>query len=141
MSDHHDNIPLQPAQSHLVPLKMLVIVWVVLCALAILNAVLASTDLGGAGVLVAMIIASTMAVIAGLYFMHLRYDSLFNVVVMLLTLIFITLFITFSLTDTSNYRSDLISGEAPAMVEAQQAQSNQASTTSKTASTGAASSQ
>jgi len=121
MSDHHDNVPLQPAQSHLVPLKMLVIVWVVLCALAILNAVLASTDLGGAGVLVAMIIASTMAVIAGLYFMHLRYDSLFNVVVMLLTLIFITLFITFSLTDTSAYRTELIPGEAPAMVQAQQA--------------------
>ncbi|HMD54729.1 MAG TPA: cytochrome C oxidase subunit IV family protein [Phycisphaerae bacterium] len=137
MSDHHDNIPLQPAQSHLVPLKMLVIVWVVLCALAILNAVLASTDLGGAGVLVAMVIASTMAVIAGLYFMHLRYDSLFNVVVMLLTLIFITLFITFSLTDTSAYRSELIPGEAPAMVQAQQARVESTSTVTDSASPGA----
>ncbi|HTV48884.1 MAG TPA: cytochrome C oxidase subunit IV family protein [Phycisphaerae bacterium] len=133
MSDHEHDVQLQPAQSHLVPLRMLFIVWVVLCALAILNAVLANMNLSGAGVLVAMIIASTMAVIAGLYFMHLRYDSLFNVVVMLLTLIFITLFITFSLTDTANYRSDLIPGEAPAMVQAQQAHAEQATPASKSA--------
>jgi cytochrome c oxidase subunit IV len=129
MSDHHDNVPLQPPKSHLVPLKMLIIVWVVLCAMAVLNTVLAPMNFGGDGVLIAMIIASTMAVIAGLYFMHLRYDSLFNIVIMLLTLIFITLFISFSLTDTTAYRLQLLPGEAPAMVQAQQirqqAQQNQ----------------
>jgi caa(3)-type oxidase subunit IV len=110
--------PLEPAKSHVMPVRTLVGVWVFLCAMALLNAVLGGVNMGSAAVLVALVIASTMAVVSALYFMHLRYESLFIVMVLLLTLIFITLFISFSLTDTQAYKAQLIPGEAPGMVKA-----------------------
>ncbi len=112
------SLPLTPAKSHIVPLPMLFAVWVLLCGLAVASMVIASINIGSLNVLVEMVIASVMAIVAALYFMHLRYDNPFNIAAMLLTVIFITLFISFSLTDTTDYRSELIPGYAPAMQKA-----------------------
>ncbi len=112
--------PPAPVRSHIMSVRMLLGVWGFLCLMALLNAFLGGVSLGQADVPVALAIASAMAVVSALYFMHLRYDHLFNVAVLLLTLLFITLFISFSLTDTMAYRSQFIPGEAPGMVKALQ---------------------
>jgi cytochrome c oxidase subunit 4 len=124
MSDH-DHAPknLAPAKAHIVSVPTLMVVWVVLCCGAVLNLLLNSVALGGSHVLIQLVIASVMATISALYFMHLRYDNLFNMVTMILAFLFVTLFITWSSMDVVNYRDQLNSGEAQAMISAYHAQS------------------
>jgi cytochrome c oxidase subunit 4 len=124
MSDH-DHAPknLAPAKAHIVSVPTLIAVWVALCAAAVLNLLLNSVAMGGSHVLVEMVIASLMATVSALYFMHLRYDNLFNMVVMILAFLFVTLFISWSSVDVINYRHQLNSGEAQSMISAYHAQS------------------
>ena len=91
----HATGKIEPAHSKIVSLPALLITWVVLCALASLSALLGTVDLHGLSTLVSVVIASIMAVIAALYFMHLRYDHPFYIIMLVLTLIFITIFISF----------------------------------------------
>ncbi len=128
-------LPLSPAKTHVIPLPMLFAVWVFLCGLAVVSTLVAAANIGSMNVLVEMIIASVMSIVAALYFMHLLYDNPFNIAAMLLTLIFITLFISLSLTDTTDYRSELIPGYAPAMQNAAKvaAQSAKSATAVKSA--------
>ncbi|GEM_PF-1522268 len=125
MSDHdHPPKNLAPAKAHIVSIPTLIVVWIVLCGCAVLNLLLNSVDLGGSHVFVSLVIASIMAIVAALYFMHLRYDHIFNVVIMALAFIFVTLFISWSSLDVFNYRHQLIRGESEAMTTAyHQAQS------------------
>ena len=127
------SLPLTPAKSHIVSIPMLVAIWVLLCGLAFLSTFIAAVNIGSLNVLVEMVIASVMAIVAALYFMHLRYDNPFNIAAMLLSLIFITLFISFSLTDTTAYRSELIPGYAPAMQKAASAAAAPSTVTAKPA--------
>ncbi len=117
----HATAKIEPAHSTIVSLPVLVITWVVLCGLASLSAFLGTIDLHGFSTLASVVIASVMAIIAALYFMHLRYDSPFYIIMLILTLIFITIFISFSLTDTTAYKDQLLQGEAPAMIKARKA--------------------
>ena len=117
----HATAKIEPAHSKIVSLPALLITWVVLCALASVSAFLGTVDLHGLSTLVSVVIASIMAIVAALYFMHLRYDHPFYIIMLVLTLIFITIFISFSLTDTTAYKDQLIQGEAPAMVKARKA--------------------
>ena len=54
---------------------------------------------------VAMLIALVKAAVVGLYFMHLRWDAPLNGFILVVSLLFVTLFITFSLLDTGEYAS------------------------------------
>ncbi len=134
MTEHdHANKNLSPAVAHVVSIPTLIVVWVILCAGAVLNLLVNSVDLGGSNVLVSLVIASCMATIAALYFMHLRYDNLFNMVIMVLSFIFVTLFIAWSSVDVTNYRQQLNTGEAQAMVTAYHAQTPAHGTAAKPA--------
>ena len=117
-SDHSKSVV--PARSHILTVKTLVTVWIVLCALAVANLYFARLNLGHALVIVELVVAVIMAVVSALYFMHLRYDSLFSVAILMLTLVFIILFICFVIIDTTSYRSQLYHGEAQEMVQIEQ---------------------
>ncbi len=117
-SDHTQSVV--PARTHILSVRTLVVVWILLCALAITNFFLVKLNLGHALVFVELSIAVVMAVISALYFMHLRYDSLFSVAILLLTLIFITLFISLVLIDVTSDQSQMYSGEAQEMVRIEQ---------------------
>jgi caa(3)-type oxidase subunit IV len=116
MSSDHAK-PVVPARSHIMTIPALIMVWVVLCALAIGNLLIAKLNLGPAMVAIELAIAVIMAVISALYFMHLRYDSLFSVAILMLTLIFITLFISFVIIDVKADQPQMYSGEAQEMVQ------------------------
>ncbi len=119
MSSDHAK-PVVPARSHILSIQTLVVVWIILCALAIGNLYIAKLHLGPPTVFIELGVAIIMAVISALYFMHLRYDSLFSVAILLLTLIFITLFISFVIIDVKADQPQMYSGEAQEMVQIEQ---------------------
>lgn len=114
MSDTHPQSP-HPADSgenhiHVVPMKVLVGIFIALLILTFLTVEASHLarsgvlDLGGGNVIVALVIALIKATLVALYFMHLRYDSLFNGVVLIASLIFVVLFIGVSLLDSREYQ-------------------------------------
>ncbi len=62
-------------------------------------------ELGAANVIIAMAIATTKATLVCMYFMHLKYDKKFNLIAFLSSLIFLGLFLAFTLLDI-NTRED-----------------------------------
>ena len=104
-----------PALGHVVPMKVLSAVFGALVALTVLTVAAAHVDLGNLNLYVALAIAGAKATLVVLYFMHLRYDRPFNLVVFVGCLAFVVLFISLVLTDTQAYSPSVIPGQAPAM--------------------------
>ncbi len=114
-----------PTVGHEVP-------WTILAATAVALLILTwatvwvryHVDIPRVNLLLAMGIATVKAALVILFFMHMRWDRPFNVVVLVSSLLFAFLFISFSLTDSVAYKSEIIppiSKEyAPKMEAAQQ---------------------
>ena len=100
---------------HVVPMRVLASVFAALVALTILTVAASKVDLGNLNLYVALAIAGVKATLVVLYFMHLRYNQPFNLVVFLGCLAFVVLFISLVLTDTRIYHPSIAPGEAPAM--------------------------
>lgn len=100
---------------HIVPLRTLVLVFFVLMALTVVTVAVAAVNLGSLNLYVAILIAGCKASLVVLYFMHLRYDRPFLLVVFLGCLGFVVLFISGVLTDAQAYAPSLTPGQAPAM--------------------------
>lgn len=104
-----------PGLSHIVPLGVLVAVFGALVVLTVLTVAVAGVDLGNLNLYVALSIAGLKATLVVLYFMHLRYDQPFILVVFLGCLAFVVLFISLVLTDArANFPTET-THEAPAM--------------------------
>lgn len=87
---------------HVVPVWILAAVFGALMILTVLTVGATLVDLGSAGnVLIALGIAVVKAALVMLFFMHLRWDSPFNSVICITSLLFVALFIAISVIDTS----------------------------------------
>ncbi len=106
------------AISHVVPIRVLATVFVALLVLTVVTVAVASVDLGSLNLYVALAVAGLKASLVVLYFMHLRYDRPFLLMVFLGCLGFVVLFIGGVLTDAEAYRPSLTPGQAPAMQKA-----------------------
>lgn len=96
---HHEQHP-----PHAVPLGLLAGVFVLLLILTLLTWAVTLVDFGyELNLAVAMVIALVKAVFVGLYFMHLRWDAPLNGFIIVVSLLFVTLFITFTLIDSGQY--------------------------------------
>ncbi len=111
MSEHHTEHSAHATHHHISSVGMYWGVWIGLMILTIIT-VLAyyiplwlKIDLGAANVIIAMAIATTKATLVCLYFMHLKYDKRFNLIAFLSSLIFLGLFLAFTLLDI-NTRED-----------------------------------
>jgi caa(3)-type oxidase subunit IV len=93
-------------------------VWGILVILTVMTVGAAKIDLGGANIVVALLIAVVKSSFVALYFMHLRYDRPFHSVILVCALSFVMLFISFTLIDTREYRPEMIADYAPAIAEA-----------------------
>jgi cytochrome c oxidase subunit 4 len=102
---------------HVVPLRVLLLVWLALLVLTILTVAVTRWHLGELSIVIALGIAVVKSTFVALYFMHLRYDRPFHAIAFVVALLFVFLFITFALVDTQQYRSQLIPGYAPAIHE------------------------
>jgi cytochrome c oxidase subunit 4 len=109
MSSHADPssapAPHGDGYAHVVPVRVLMSVLVALLVLTYLTVYATYFDLGNWNLAVAMAIATVKALLVALYFMHLRYDKPFYLVVLLIAVAFLFLFITITLFDTVDYQN------------------------------------
>lgn len=94
--------------AHVTPMKLLIGVFAALVVLTVVTVAVRSIDLGGQmNLVVAMIIASIKAGLVVTYFMHLRWDRTFNVLLFLSSLLFMILFLAMALTDRQEYQPNI----------------------------------
>lgn len=91
---------------HVTPKKTLYVVFAALVTLTILTGLTAQLDLGAFNVPLALAIASSKAALVVLFFMALKYDNRVNSLVFTLGIVFVVVFLTFTLFDTA-FRGDL----------------------------------
>jgi cytochrome c oxidase subunit 4 len=89
---------------HVVPPRVLLTVFAGLLVLTVLTVAATYVNLGAANIWLALGIALAKAALVALYFMHLRYDSPFNAVVLLCALLFVALFVGAAVIDSHQYR-------------------------------------
>jgi len=94
--------------AHTLPMKMLIGVLGALVILTVLTVAVTSVDLGSQGnFIIAMIIATIKAALVMGYFMHLVWDSKFNVFAFLSSFLFVLLFLSMTLLDRGEYQSGI----------------------------------
>ena len=86
---------------HISPLSQYFVVFGALLVLTVATVGVSYADLGPAALLAALVVAFMKAGLVVGYFMHLKYDDRFNVLIFFSTLFFIFLFFTFTLLDYS----------------------------------------
>jgi cytochrome c oxidase subunit 4 len=99
---HHDEI------SHVTPMKLLVGVWGALMVLTVITVAVTLIDFGAqTNLIIAMMIATVKAGLVVTYFMHLRWDRPFHTLIFLGSLLFVSLFISMTLLDKSEYEGSI----------------------------------
>lgn len=98
-----------PLVGHEVPWTILAATATVLLVLTWLTVwVRWNIDIPRVNLWLAMGIATVKATLVVLYFMHMRWDRPFNVMVLVASLLFAFLFISFCLTDSVAYKAEII---------------------------------
>lgn len=111
MSENHAEHAAHESHHHISPSSLYWTVWVglmILTAITVLAyyiPVWLNLKLGAGNVVIAMVIATTKASLVCLFFMGLKYDKKFNLIAFLSSLIFLGLFLSFTLLDI-NTRED-----------------------------------
>jgi cytochrome c oxidase subunit 4 len=75
----------------------------------------AHVDLGNMNLYLALAIATVKAALVVLFFMHLLWDRPFNSMIFIGCLLFVSLFIGITLTDSRANDASAVGGEGPAM--------------------------
>ncbi|MEP6866206.1 MAG: cytochrome C oxidase subunit IV family protein [Deltaproteobacteria bacterium] len=102
-AEHHDDH--EHGISHVASVKTLVGTGGTLLLLTLLTVAATKIDFGAnINLAVAMVIAVTKATLVILFFMHLRYDRLFHTVVFVSAICAASLFVGFTLMDSSQYQ-------------------------------------
>jgi len=97
-----------PSFNHTAPLKLLYGVFFALIGLTILTVVVSFAGLPPAIAFpVAMLIATGKAFLVCAFFMHMMWDKSFNILFFLSSVLFVSLFIGLTLTDTSEYQNTI----------------------------------
>ena len=96
----------QTHSHHIIPMRTYITIFVLLIGLTFATVFVAKIDLGSMNLIVAMIIAGIKASLVVLFFMHLLYDDKVNLFIFLTAIIFLAVFIIFTLFDTER-RADI----------------------------------
>jgi len=101
-TEHHDD---HHGISHVAAARVLLATGSTLLFLTLLTVLATHVDFGAnINLAVAMVIAVTKATLVILFFMHLRYDRLFHTVVFVSAICAASLFVGFTLMDSSQYQ-------------------------------------
>ena len=84
---------------HISSLPFYVSIFVALVFLTILTVAVSYFDFGSGNTVVALLIATAKASLVATFFMHLRYDSLFNTLAILAAFVFLAIFILITYDD------------------------------------------
>jgi cytochrome c oxidase subunit 4 len=93
--------------AHPSPVWQLLAVFFALLALTVATVYQSTLDLGNFEIWASLAIATIKAGLVILFFMHMIHDKPFNIIMFLGTLVFVALFLGFTLMDAHNYK-DLI---------------------------------
>jgi cytochrome c oxidase subunit 4 len=96
------------AHVHVTPPTLLLAVYGVLVFLTVLTVAITWVELGNFNVWAALAIAMLKAGLVAFYFMHLRWDSPFNGIVLMISLFFVALFIGIAVLDSKEYQKNYI---------------------------------
>jgi len=96
----HEKVATGARKPHIVPVKIYAGVWIGLLVLTLITVKVSYLDFGVFNLVVAMGIATTKAILVVLFFMHLKYDEPFNVVVFVSSFAFLAVFFMLTLADT-----------------------------------------
>ena len=99
--------PDAPHGVHAVPRRILGGVYGLLLMFTVITVAVSKIDLGNANIWVALFIAVIKGGLVVMYFMHLRWDSPFNGIVLLAALFFVALFIGLALLDSNSYQPQI----------------------------------
>ncbi len=113
MSQSSHSSEAHPTVGHEVPWTTLLATCIALIVLTWLTVAATWFDLGAGNLWIAMVIATVKASLVVLFFMHLKYDRPFNVIVLVGALLFVLLFIGLTLTDTVSYQRELVPPTMP----------------------------
>lgn len=103
---------------HVLPLKMYLGTWIGLMVFTVITVAASYVDFGDVNLWIALLIATVKASLVALLFMHLRWDERFNAIILVSSLIFLAIFIGFTMSDTENRgRAESIENERPANVK------------------------
>jgi cytochrome c oxidase subunit 4 len=108
--------------SHPMPIWMLLTVFVALLVLTVLTVYQSTFDLGNMEIWLSLTIATVKAGLVIAFFMHLIWDKPLNAIIILSSLIFVALFLGFTMMDADGYRENLII--APTLDDSQTPASN-----------------
>ncbi|MFO0573481.1 MAG: cytochrome C oxidase subunit IV family protein [Polyangia bacterium] len=86
-------------EPHVLPLATYFAVWGALVVLTVITVAVSRFDFGAANTVIAMFVATVKASLVALFFMHLFYDAKFNLVILLASLLFVSIFFTPVLID------------------------------------------
>ncbi len=92
---------------HVVPFSMLFTIFAILIVLTFATVGATYVQLGDFNLALALAIAVVKAALVCLYFMHLRWDSPFNGLVLVASFAFVALFIGFALMDSKAYTPEV----------------------------------
>ena len=82
--------------------------FVILIALTVVTVCGSKLPLGSFEIWFAMGIASIKAFLVGVFFMHLRHDKTFNILIVLFSLAFAAIFISLTMIDSNAYQNEII---------------------------------
>lgn len=94
--------------AHTTPVSLLLGILGALLALTVLTVSVTAVDLGQQGNLfVAMFVATIKAGLVVTFFMHLRWDRIFHLILFLTSVLFVILFLSMTITDRGEYDRDI----------------------------------
>jgi cytochrome c oxidase subunit 4 len=110
---HHggDHVP------HVLPIGVYIATWVTLIVLTVVTVAASYFNFGTWNLILALGIATTKACVVAAIFMHLRYDRKFHTIIFSFSVIFLGIFISFTMFDTETRgRADAIEADRPVAV-------------------------
>ena len=87
--------------THITPVKIYLAVGIALMILTAITVSASFIDFGPYNVTIALAIASVKALLVAFFFMHLFWDSKLYLIVFSASLVFLTIFLTFTMFDTT----------------------------------------
>ncbi len=110
---------------HITPQSLLIKVFVALIVLTVVTVITSRLDLGGLNVPLAMLIASVKAMLVVVVFMALKWDNRVNALVIGMSVVFVAIFLVFTLFDTA-FRGDLSNVDSQTIMDAERMQTGEA---------------
>ncbi|WP_245678142.1 cytochrome C oxidase subunit IV family protein [Chondromyces crocatus] len=102
----------------MIPLKMYIGTWLALLVFTVITVGASYIDFGDFNLWIAMLIATCKASMVALLFMHLLWDERFNSIILVSSIIFLGIFIGFTMADTGNRgRAEPVEHDRPADVK------------------------